>query len=59
MRRSTDSRGKPMAVDGRATSPMRLDEVRALFREPGLSRELELRRGSDSIRVTLKTRRLV
>jgi hypothetical protein len=48
-----------VAVDGRATAAMKLDELREVFLRPGVTHQLDLRRGADSLRVTLTTRRLV
>jgi hypothetical protein len=38
---------------------MRLDEVRELFLRAGVTHQLDLRRGADSLSVKLTTRRLV
>ena len=48
-----------VAVDHRPTAVMKLDEVRELFRRAGVQHQLEVRRGADSLRVSLTTRRLV
>ena len=48
-----------IAVDHRDTAAMRLDEVRELFRSPGVSHRLDVRRGADTLSVKLTTRRLV
>jgi hypothetical protein len=48
-----------IAVDHVATTDMRLDEVRELFLRAGVTHQLDLRRGADSLSVKLTTRRLV
>jgi C-terminal processing protease CtpA/Prc len=48
-----------IAVDHLATADMKLDEVRELFRRAGVTHQLDLRRGADSLSVKLTTRRLV
>ena len=48
-----------VALDGRPASDWSLDGLRQLFREPERPHVLELRRGGSSLRVSLRTRRLV
>jgi C-terminal processing protease CtpA/Prc len=48
-----------IAVDHQATATMKLDEVRDLFRRAGVTHRLDLRRGADSLSVSITTRRLV
>jgi hypothetical protein len=48
-----------VAVDHQPTRAMKLDEVRDLFRRDGVTHRLDLKRGADSLSVSITTRRLV
>jgi predicted aspartyl protease len=47
------------AINGRSAAELTLNEIRELFRTDGQQYPLELRRGSESVAVILRTRRLL
>ena len=48
-----------VSIDGRTTGAMRLDDVRDLLKQDGMSRSLLVKRGEDERTITVKLRRLV
>jgi hypothetical protein len=48
-----------VAIDGRPAGGFKLDEVRGLFRKPGLEYRLDVKRGDTRLQIRLTTRRLV
>ncbi len=48
-----------LSIGGRSSTSMRLAELREMLRQPDRQYALELKRGSETLSVELKTRRLI